>query len=69
MGSVHRVRFYFNGVVAEIPWEERLLEWNHVPHFPYFVTQYVDSMLIASIGGVLHDVLSNPKYAACVYKG
>ena len=32
--SVHRVRSYLNGVVAEIRWAERLSEWNHVPHFP-----------------------------------
>ena len=34
-------------------------------HLPYFVTHYVDSMPIASIGGILCDVLFNPK---CVYK-
>ena len=39
-----------------------------VPHFPYFVTHYVDSMPIASIGGILCDVLFYPKYAGCVYK-
>ena len=66
--SVHRVRSYLNGVVAEIRWEERLSEWNHVPHFLYFVTPYVDSMPIASIGGIFCDVLFNPKYAGCVYK-
>ena len=65
---MHRVRSYLNGVVAEIRWAERLSEWNHVPHFPYFVTHYVDSMPIASIGGILDDVLFNPKYARCVYK-
>ena len=42
--SVHRVRSYLNGVVAEIRWVERLSEWNHVPHFPYFVIHYVDNM-------------------------
>ena len=65
---MHRVRSYLNGVVAEIRWAERLSEWNHVPHFPYFVTHYVDSMPIASIGGTRCDVLFNPKYAGCVYK-
>ena len=65
---MHHVRSYLNGVVAEIRWAERLSEWNHVPHFPYFVTHYVDSMPIASIGGILCDVLFNPKYAGCVYK-
>ena len=65
---MHRVRSYLNGVVAEIRWAKRLSEWNHVPHFPYFVTHYVDSMPIASIGGILCDVLFNPKYAGCVYK-
>ena len=59
---------YLNGVVAEIRWAERLSELNHVPHFPYFVTYYVDSIPIASIGGILCDVLFNPKYAGCVYK-
>ena len=65
---MHRVRSYLNGVVAEIRWAERLSEWNHVPHFPYFLTHYVDSMPIASIGGILCDVLLTPKYAGCVYK-
>ena len=65
---MHRVRSYLNGVVAEIRWAERLSEWNHVPDFPYFVTHYVDSMPLASIGGILCDVLFNPKYAGCVYK-
>ena len=64
---VHRVRSYLNGVVAEVRWAERLSEWNHVPHFPFFVTHYSDSMPIASIGGILCDVLFNPKYAGCVY--
>ena len=32
------------------------------------MTHYVDSMPIASIGGILCDVLFNPKYAGCVYK-
>ena len=30
--SVHCVRSYLYGVVAEIRWAERLSEWNHVPH-------------------------------------
>ena len=62
------VRSYLNGVVAEIRWAERLSEWNHVPHFPYFVTHCVDGIPIASIGGILCDVLFNQKYANCVYK-
>ena len=65
---MHRGRSYLNGVVAEIRWAERLSEWNHVPHFPYFVTHYLDSMPIASIGGILCNVLFNPKYAGYVYK-
>ena len=67
-GSVHRVRSYLNGVVAEIRWPERLSEWNHVPHFPFFVTHYVDNMPIACMGGILCDALFNPKYASCMYK-
>ena len=55
---------YLNGVVTEIRWAERLSEWNRVPHFP--VTHYLDSMPIASIGGILCDVLFNPKDAGCV---
>ena len=66
--SVHRVRSYLNGVVAEIRWAERLSEWNHASHFPYFVTHYVDSMPIASMEGILCYVLFNPKYAGCVHK-
>ena len=34
----------------------------------YFVTHYVDGMPIASIEGILCDVLSNPNYAGCVFK-
>ena len=45
--SVHCVRSYLDGVVAEIRWAERLSGWNHVPHFPYFVRHYVDSIPIA----------------------
>ena len=44
------------------------LDWNHVPHFPYFVTHYVDNMPIASIGCILCDVLFNPKHAGCVHR-
>ena len=50
-----------------LSWGYGLSEWNHVPHFLYFVTHYVDSMPIASIGGILCDVLFNPKYVGCVY--
>ena len=66
--SVHCVRSHLNGVIAEIRWPKRLSEWDHVPHFPYFVPHSVDSMPIASIGGILCDVLFNTKYAGCVYK-
>ena len=41
---------------------------NHTPHFPYFVTHYVDSMPIGSIGGALSDVLFNPKCARHIWK-
>ena len=51
---------FLKGVVAEIGWAEGLSEWNHVPYFPYFVTHYMDSMPIASIGGILCDVHFNP---------
>ena len=37
------------------------------PRFLYFVTHYVGNMPIASRGGILCDVLFNPKYAGCVY--
>ena len=57
-GEVHRVCSHLNGVVAEIRWTERLCEWNDVPHFPHFVTHYVDSMPLACIGGILCDVQS-----------
>ena len=49
-------------------WVDCLDEWNHTPHFPYFVTHYVDSMPIGSIGGALFDVLFNPKYAGHIWK-
>ena len=55
-------------IVFVLTWAETLLEWNHVPQFPYFVTHYGNSMPIASIRGILCDVLFNPEYASCVYK-
>ena len=68
MGKCASCCVYLKGVVAEIGWAERLSESNNVPHFLYFVTHYMDSMPIASIGAFFCDVLFNPKYAGCVYK-
>ena len=59
---------YLNSVVQEICWSGCLDTWNHTPHFPYFVTHFVDSMPIASIGGILSDVMFNPNYAQNVFK-
>ena len=71
--SVDRVRDYpsggyMNQVVQEIRWVDRLDEWNHTPPLTYFLTHYVDSMPIGSIGGALSDVLFNPKYAGHILK-
>ena len=30
----------------------RLNPFNHCPHFPFFMTQFTDSMPISSIGGI-----------------
>ena len=62
------VRDYLNQVVQEIRWVNRLDGGNHTPHFPWFVTHYVDSMPIGSMGGALSDVLFNPKHASHICK-
>ena len=39
-----------------------------MPHLPYFVIDYVDSLPIVSIGVALSDVLFNPKYESHICK-
>ena len=62
--SVARAREYLTEVVQEIRWADRLNPWNHGPHFPYWMTQFTDSMPISSIGGIWSAELWNPKYAS-----
>ena len=66
--SVSRVREYLNHVVQEIRWADRLNPFSHCPHFPFFMTQFTDSMPISSIGMIWSANLWDPKYAAHVYK-
>ena len=66
--SVARVREYLNHVVQEIRWADRLNPFNHCPHFPFFMTHFMDSMPISSIGGIWSAYLWNPKYVSHVYK-
>ena len=63
-----RGRKYLNHVVKEIPWADMLNPFNHRLHFPFFVTHFIDSMPIASIGRVWNVDLWNPKYASHVFK-
>ena len=60
--------FFFNHVVQEIRWSDRLHRFNHCPRFPYFMTHFADSMPISSIGGMWFVDLWNPKYAAHIFK-
>ena len=53
-------------VSNEFWWEDRLNEFNHVPHYPHFVTCTVDSMPINT--NTLHDYTFNPKYGGPVWK-
>ena len=59
---------FFNEVVDEIHWDERLNEWNHSPLHPYLVTTIGDTYPLDSHGGQLSDVLFQPKYEEDVLK-
>ena len=59
---------FLNHVVQEIGWSDRLNCFNHCPHFPYFMTHFVDSMPISSIGGMWFVDIWNPKYATHIFK-
>lgn len=55
----------------EIHWEERLYEFNHTSHFPYFVTGAVDTFPVRvqhPKNSELCRALFNPKYGTTVYK-
>ena len=65
---VDRVRNLLNHVVQEIRWADRLNRLNHCPHFPFFMTHFIDSMPISFIGGIFSADLWNPKYASHIYK-
>ena len=62
------VREYLKHVVQEIRWTARLNLFNNCPHFPFFMTHFIDSMPISSIGGIWIADLWNSKYASHVYK-
>ena len=55
-------------VADELRWEDRLAHYNHSNLFPYMVTGIGDTFPITTIGGVLGDVLYQPKYADNVLK-
>ena len=61
-------RGFLNHVVKEIRWSDRLNCFNLCPHFPYFMTHFMDSMPISSIGGMWFVDLWNPKYATHIFK-
>ena len=61
-------RGFFESCFQEIRWSDRLIRFNHCPHFPYFMTHFTDSMLISSVGGMWFVDLWNPKYAAHIVK-
>ena len=42
--SVAHVWGFLNHVVQEIRWSDRLNRFNHCPHFPYFMTHFIDSI-------------------------
>ena len=50
--SVAHVREYLNHVVHEARWANRLDPFKHCPHFPFFMTHFIDSMPTSSIGGI-----------------
>jgi len=55
----------------EIHWEERLNQYNHVPHFPHYVNSIVDTFPIRvsqPTNPAFARVLFNPKYNACIWK-
>ena len=53
-------------VQNEFWFDDRLNQFNHVPHFPHYVTCTVDSVPIHT--DTLHDYTFNPKYAGPVWK-
>ena len=54
--------------MREIHWADKLDPFSHCPHCPFFMTHFIDSMPISSIGGIQSADLWNPKYASHVYK-
>ena len=58
---------FFNEVIDELHWDERLNEWNHSPLHPYLVTAIGDTYPLESHGGQLKDVLYQPKYEEDVF--
>lgn len=55
----------------EIYWNNRLSPYNHVPHFPFFVTGCVDTYPVRVLqpqNSFLRRSLYNPKYGATVVK-
>ena len=63
--SIGCVREYMNHVVQETCWADRLNPFNQIL---FFMTHFMDSMPISSIGGIWSADLWNSKYASHVYK-
>ena len=59
---------FFVDNMDEINWDGRLNDYNHCPLYPFLVTLLGDTFPVGSIGGLLNDVLHQPKYADEVFK-
>ena len=59
---------FFNDIVDEIHWANRLHRWNHSPLHPYLTTAIGDTFPLGANGGQLSDVLYQPKYEENVFK-
>ena len=59
---------FFVDNMDEMNWDGRLNDYNHCPLYPFLVTLIGDTFPVGSIGGLLNDVLHQPKYADEVFK-
>ena len=57
---------YLADVVDDIQWDSRLSHLNHVTHFPYYLTFFVDTVPFACFAGISENI--QPKYAGPVMK-
>ena len=62
--SVARVCEYLNHVVQEIRSVDKPNPFNHCPHLPFFMTYFMDTMPVRSIGGIWSVESRNPKYTS-----